>query len=102
MTDLQRALAANLKGFRRLRAWAQSDLAEHGEVSVSYIGDLETGAKWPSADVLERLARALSVKPYELFLDAAETMSFHAWLEKRDVVAELGEQLWQRLENRLP
>ena len=102
MTELNRCLAANLKVLRQRWSFSQAQLAERGEVSVSYVGDLETGAKWPSAEVLERLSSALQVKPYQLFLDPADTQAFQAWLERQDQIAELGEKLFGYFEKRKP
>jgi len=102
MTELHRRLAANLKALRQRWAFSQAELAERGGVSVSYVGEIETAVKWPSADVLERLSEALQVKPYQLFMEPADNESLHAWLEQQDQIAELGEKLIGYFENRKP
>jgi len=77
-------------------------LAERSDLSVSYVGEIEVAVKWPSAENLERLSRALHVKPYQLFLEPADGESLHAWLERRDQIVELGEDLIAYFEKRRP
>ena len=43
-------------------------LAEKCETSTSYIGEIEIGKKFPSVEMLEKIAGALSVPPYKLFM----------------------------------
>lgn len=100
MTELSRCLASNLKIFRQRWGYSQADLAERGDVSVGYVGDLEVGGKWPSAEVLERLAEALHVQPYQFFLRPEDSSSYQDWLERRDFVVEMGEKLWAYFEKR--
>jgi transcriptional regulator with XRE-family HTH domain len=100
MTELHRALVANLKALRRRWGYSQADLAERSGLSVGYVGELEIGGKWPSADKIESLAEALRVKPYQLFLDPADAQLFQDWLERKDSVAELGRDLWAYFEKR--
>jgi transcriptional regulator with XRE-family HTH domain len=42
-------------------------LAEMCDTSTSYIGQIEIGNRFPSFDMLEKIAGALQIKPY-LFL----------------------------------
>ncbi len=100
MTELHRALASNLKALRRRWGFSQAHLAERGGVSVSYVGELEVGVKWPSAEILVRLAEALHVQPYQLFLTSSDTLAYQDWLERRDLVGEIGEKLFAYFEKR--
>lgn len=102
MTELQRNLSANLRAHRQRWGWSQADLAERADLSVSYLGEIETGDKWPSAAILGRLAEAAHVRPFQLFLEAAEAEQYRRWLEKGDQLAELAEQLIGYFENRRP
>jgi transcriptional regulator with XRE-family HTH domain len=45
----------------------QEKLAEKADVSTHYLAMLELAVKFPSAGMLERLAKALEIEPYELF-----------------------------------
>lgn len=100
MTELHRCLAANLKALRHRWGLSQADLAERSELSVSYVGEIEVAMKWPSAENLERLSKALHVKPYQLFLGADDALSYQAWLERRDQIVELAEDLFAYFEKR--
>lgn len=100
MTDLHRSLAGNVKTFRQRMGWSQAELAERADLSVSYIGDIEAGIKWPGADKVEKIAGAFHIRPYQLFLNVQETADYQAWLERRDLVVEMGEKLFRYFENR--
>ncbi len=49
-------------------AIAQDDLAYDAEVSRSYLSQLEKGAFYASLKILEKLAKAFGVEPYELIV----------------------------------
>ncbi|MFB9262842.1 helix-turn-helix domain-containing protein [Bradyrhizobium erythrophlei] len=61
-------MAANLRRLRNEKGLAQDDLAYEAEVSRSYLSQLEKGAFYASLKILEKLAKALKVEPYELIL----------------------------------
>ncbi|UGY27323.1 helix-turn-helix domain-containing protein [Bradyrhizobium septentrionale] len=61
-------MAANLRRLRAEKGLAQDDLAYEAEVSRSYLSQLEKGAFYASLKILEKLARALGVAPYELIM----------------------------------
>jgi transcriptional regulator with XRE-family HTH domain len=42
-------------------------LAERAGLSTHYLGMIEIGRNFPTADVLERLAEALGINPHQLF-----------------------------------
>lgn len=68
MTEIQRILLTNIKKYRSRRKYSQMKLAELCGVSTSYIGEIEIGRKYPSAKTLEKIVKALDVKPYKLFI----------------------------------
>lgn len=100
MTELHRSLAINVKALRTKLGWSQAELAERASLSVSYIGDIEAGVKWPAAVKVEALAKAFKLRPYQLFLDPQDTLDYRAFLERRDVVQEMGEKMFQYWEKR--
>lgn len=75
MTNIQRVLGHNLKHLRASRGWTQAVLAEKAGTVGNYIALLENGAKFPSADMIERLAAALEVDSVALFAPIAETFT---------------------------
>jgi transcriptional regulator with XRE-family HTH domain len=58
----------NMELLRRDRRWSQGHLAAAAGVTQGLISQIEAGVTNPSADVLERLARALSFSPPERLL----------------------------------
>ena len=47
-------------------------LAELCDTSTSYIGQIEIGDKFPSIDMIEKIAKGLQINPHLLFLDEQE------------------------------
>jgi transcriptional regulator with XRE-family HTH domain len=69
MDRVQKALIANMKRIRKEAGLSQMKLAELSDLSTSFIAEIEGGKKFPSSASIERIARALSLRPYQLFLD---------------------------------
>ena len=67
MTNIREVLAVNLKKYRQARSWSQAILAERAGTSTQYIGTLEIGGKFPSSEMVHKLAAALGIDPTELF-----------------------------------
>jgi transcriptional regulator with XRE-family HTH domain len=66
--SLREILAKNLRENRRKCGFSQEKLAEKAEISTQYLAMMEIARKFPSSEVLERLAEAMDIKVYELFL----------------------------------
>ena len=67
MANIKEILAQNLKENRRKLGLTQPMLAEKAGLSTHYLGMIEIGRNFPTADVLERLAEALGINSNELF-----------------------------------
>jgi transcriptional regulator with XRE-family HTH domain len=67
MEGIRETLARNLKENRRKLGITQPVLAERAGLSIHYLARIEVARKFPTADVLERLAAALDIPPQELF-----------------------------------
>ena len=65
--NLKEILAKNLKKNRRRLGITQPELAERAGLSTHYLGMIEIARNFPTADMIERLAGALGIKPNELF-----------------------------------
>ena len=74
--NLRNVFIMNLKRVRKEKKISQMRLAELCESSTSYIGEIEIGQKFPSIEMIEKIARALEVRPFLLFLDAQDAMLF--------------------------
>jgi transcriptional regulator with XRE-family HTH domain len=67
MTDLRQVLASNVRQCRKKLGLSQGGLAERADTATNYIGMIETGKKFPSIDMIEKLAAALQTDTLELF-----------------------------------
>jgi transcriptional regulator with XRE-family HTH domain len=65
--DIKGILAANLKENRRKKGLTQEKLSEQAGMSLQYLAMLELARKFPSGEMLERLANALDIEPHQLF-----------------------------------
>ena len=69
MTDVRLLLAKNIKRGRDTLGISQMGLAERVGCSASYLGDVETGRAFPSAEMFGKIAEALSFRPFQLLLE---------------------------------
>ena len=67
MTSLRALLAYNVKERRRILGISQAKLAEKVSTSTHYIGQIEQKNKFPSPEMLERIAFALEIDSPKLF-----------------------------------
>jgi len=73
MTSLRSLLAYNMKDRRQILGVSQAKLAEKVKTSTHYIGQIELENKFPSPEMLERIAVALEIDTPQLF--SIETFS---------------------------
>ena len=69
----QELFIINLKDFRKTQKISQSKLAELCESSQAYIAEIEVCKKFPSPEMIERIASALNIESYCLFQNKAIT-----------------------------
>jgi len=68
MAGLRDILANNLKENRKKCGYSQAKLAEVANITTQYIAMIEVSRKFPTPEMLERLANALEIEAYELFV----------------------------------
>jgi transcriptional regulator with XRE-family HTH domain len=68
----QKLFITNLKGFRKVRCISLGKLAEICGTGGNYIAEIEEGKKFPSLDMIEKIAVALEIESYRLFQDNEE------------------------------
>ena len=66
---LKQTFVRNLKQFRKIEHISQMKLAEKCESDVNYIGQIEMGMRFPSIRLIEKIAAALQLEPYRLFME---------------------------------
>jgi transcriptional regulator with XRE-family HTH domain len=67
MTNLRSLLSQNIKNRREKLGISQAKLAEKVNTSTNYIAQIEQQNKFPSSEMLERIAAALEFDSPELF-----------------------------------
>jgi transcriptional regulator with XRE-family HTH domain len=101
MTNIRDVLASNLKRFRQARGWSQAFLAEKAETSTNYIGMLENTVKFPSSEMIQKLAFALGIDPTDLFLrkvDPLSTMKNYQKAALEDIYELLGRLINEKIQ----
>jgi transcriptional regulator with XRE-family HTH domain len=64
---LKQVFIKNLKEFRKKEGITQMKLAEYCNTAPSYIGDIEIGRRFPSLELIEKMADILRIEPYYFF-----------------------------------
>ena len=68
MSQLKILLGRRIREIRRARNLTQEKLSELVNIGASSICKIENGIYHPSDDNLEKIAQALKVEPYELYM----------------------------------
>ncbi|PCF82982.1 helix-turn-helix domain-containing protein [Staphylococcus delphini] len=63
---LNKVIAANIRGFRKLEKLSQKELADRVGTTRQHICDIERCKKNVSIAMLEKIAKKLQVEPYQL------------------------------------
>jgi len=93
MTNLRKLLGSNIKAYRNERDISQAKLAELSDTATNYISAIEAGRRFPSVEMLEKIALALKIDTTELF--SLEKM------HNSTIKKELEEQIWLNIEKNL-
>jgi transcriptional regulator with XRE-family HTH domain len=64
---LKQIFVQNLKEFRKKEGLSQMKLAEYCNTATSYIGEIEIGRRFPSMEMIEKIADILRIEPYRFF-----------------------------------
>ena len=100
MTNIRALLAYNMKERRRVLGISQAKLAERVSASAHYIAQIEQENKFPSPEMIERIASALEIDTPHLF----SMNSFTDEAAKRfqeGVLSDIGTAITQAVDSRL-
>jgi transcriptional regulator with XRE-family HTH domain len=67
MTNIKELVASNIKRYRNAAGLSQEKFAEKADTSGNYIAEIETGRRFPSVEMLEKLAIAAEIDPIDFF-----------------------------------
>jgi transcriptional regulator with XRE-family HTH domain len=102
VTNIRDVLAENMKEYRNARGFTQAMLAEKVDTSTHYIGMIETQKKFPSPEMIERIAVALGIDTLDLFKKdkkKPETIKAYQKATIKQVKSMVGKFLDERLED---
>ncbi len=74
--QLQEIIAGNIRRVRKEMGFTQAELAENAGISSGYMCDIERSRRWPSADIITRLAEVLKMDPFQLLLPTEDSPYF--------------------------
>jgi len=97
MTGVHTLLARNMRKYRQRLGLSQTALAGKVNCSTTFIGNIEIGKRFPSPRNLDRIAKALDVKPAELFADADYSETAVRLAERRACRAQLEKDVLQAI-----
>jgi transcriptional regulator with XRE-family HTH domain len=95
MTNLRQLLGTNIKIYRNACGISQSKLAERVDTATNYISAIEAGRRFPSVEMLEKIAFALEIDTPELF--SVKNVQFSR--EKREIEEQIWLNIGQNLSN---
>jgi transcriptional regulator with XRE-family HTH domain len=88
MRDTKTIFGKRLRVLRKQRGWTIEELGHKAEMGYKHVADMERGVKAASFDAVDRLANALSIEPFELFLPTADSVG-DPNINLRKIVEEL-------------
>jgi transcriptional regulator with XRE-family HTH domain len=68
MTNIKEHLGSNIRNYRTQLGFSQAKLAEMVDMAANYLGLVENGKKFPSSEMIERIAAALGKDTTDLFI----------------------------------
>jgi len=98
MTSLRSVLAFNMKAQRHILGITQAGLAEKVQTSTNYIALIESEKKFPTPEMLERVAAALEIDAPALFSTKSYPLSEPGTLSelKEKILSDLSEVISHR------
>lgn len=66
--DFRSILGKNIQRYRKKLGLTQEKASEKAGISPGHFADIVNMRRWPSPSIIIRLAEALQVEPYELFI----------------------------------
>lgn len=72
MNNYKKLLGAKIKEKRKAKNLTQEQLAELAEIGTPNISYIENGKFYPTVETLEKICKALNVKPFELYMFDSE------------------------------
>lgn len=65
--ERQALFGSRIRSIREAADLSREIVSERAGISANYLGEIERGEKWPTLDMIERIAMALQVLPPSFF-----------------------------------
>jgi transcriptional regulator with XRE-family HTH domain len=101
MTDVRILLARNMKRCREILGFSQMKLAEKIGCSPTLIGKIEIMKRFPSADTLNMIAKALKIEPSDLFSKSDEPETIKTMKLKHEQKSALKKKILKAIDETL-
>jgi transcriptional regulator with XRE-family HTH domain len=98
MPDVRMLLAKNMKRCREAMGISQMELAEKVGCSPTLIGKIEIMKRFPSADTLNQLAKALKIELSDLFSKADESEAIKTMKSRQEQKKLLKKKVLQAID----
>jgi transcriptional regulator with XRE-family HTH domain len=92
MNDCRQLLAKNMKKYRSILGISQMALAERVGCSTTLIGNIEINKRFPSAENINRIAKAFEVNVADLFVEG-EPESMKIMASKKELKVEFEKRM---------
>ena len=103
--SLRQIFIRNLKEFRKRENLSQMKLSECCNASIGYISEIEMGRKFPSVEMIDKIAEVLRIEPYRLFKeywtqpeDSKDTCPFMASYVRNEIKSRIKKQMESSLD----
>jgi|YelNatPaOPRAMG01_1025707.scaffolds.fasta_scaffold193528_2 transcriptional regulator with XRE-family HTH domain len=93
--DILKQIGKNISKLRKAKGFTQENLDERSGINSKYISAIECGQANLTILILERIAKALEVEPYELLLTTDDNTSIEAI--RKDIIKLLNETNKEKL-----
>ena len=80
--ERQALFGSRIRAIRETGNLSRETAAEKADINANYLGEIERGEKWPSLEIVERLAATLGVSPSAFFEYEAEEADRNVLLSK--------------------
>jgi len=101
MTDISQLLGSNIKFYRKSCNLTQEKLAEKVNTATNYISAIEAGRRFPSVEMLKKIAIALEIDTPKLFV--MENISLDTMKKELEeqILLDVGQSLSDYVSKRL-
>lgn len=91
--SLRNVFTENLKFYRKKLGFSQQQFAEKCEISTNYLSEIERSQKFPSVEMIERIASELNIPAHLLFMNEKSLAQIDTEILKKKRDMEFSEKL---------